>query len=163
MDYLNVGANGFGQVGDEHYYAKNRVEMKHLLELITDKFPIPEKLQMLCRFAVKAFLHDFGTYHEIVLHFDDIAIGDGYDEDEDDDEEVIFLTQEEILFIKDNAIPCVEYPKKLHDIFWDWFHEVEAFNMETDEITESIKIKYLATLDITKGEHLSISPKRKAS
>ena len=139
MDYLNVGANGFGQVGDEHYYAKNRVEMKHLLELITDKFPIPEKLQTFCRFAVKAFPHDFGTYHEIVLHFDDIAIGDGYDEDDD------------------------ETKALLHGIFWDWFHEVESFNMETEEITEAIKVKYLATLDLRKGEHLSISPKRKAS
>jgi len=139
MDYLNVGANGFSQVGDVHYYAKSKIEMKHLLELITDKFPIPEKLQTLCHFAVKAFPHDFGTYHEIVLHFDDIAIGDGYDEDDDENE--VFL----------------------HDIFWDWFHEVEAFNMETDEITEAIKVKYLATLDLRKGEHLSISPKRKAS
>ena len=82
MDYLNVGSNGFAQLGDPDYYAKNRVEMLYLLQLIGNKFPIPEELKILCRFAVKAFPHDFGTYHEIVLHFDDDAIGDGYDEED---------------------------------------------------------------------------------
>ena len=64
MDYLNVGANGFAQVGDPDYYAKNGVEMVYLLKLIKDKFPIPEELKTLCRFAVKAFPHDFGTYQD---------------------------------------------------------------------------------------------------
>ncbi len=160
MDYLNVGANGFSQVGDEHYYAKSKVEMKHLLELVTDKFPIPEQLQTLCRFAVKAFPHDFGTYHEIVLHFDDEAIGDGYDEDDDENE--IFITQEEKLFILDNAIPIPEHPKKLHDIFWDWFHQVESFDLETEEITASIKSKYnLITYKIVGGDYLLASHRKK--
>jgi hypothetical protein len=66
MNYINIGSNGFAQVGDEHYFAKNKVEMKYLLELIRDKFPIPEKLGSLCFFGVKSFPHDFGTYHEIV-------------------------------------------------------------------------------------------------
>jgi hypothetical protein len=34
MDYLNVGANGFAQVGDSAYYSKNKIEMNYLLELI---------------------------------------------------------------------------------------------------------------------------------
>lgn len=159
MDYLNVGANGYAQVGDQDYSAKSKVEMTHLLELVKDKFPIPQELQMLCRFAVKAFPHDFGTYHEIVLHFDDQEIGDGYDEEDD----WTTLSAEEIKFHLDNEIPLPQSPITLHDIFWDWFREVESFDTESEEITEAIKVKYLATLDLQKGEHLSISPKRKAS
>ena len=133
--------------------------MNYLLELIRDKFPIPEQLKMLCRFAVKSFPHDFGTYHEIVLHFDDDAIND----DDDEPEEDTFITQEEKLFMLDNAIPLPELPKTLEEIFWDWFHQVEAFDMETEEITEAIRDKYLGTLTIEKGKHLSIVPKKIAS
>jgi len=139
MDYLNVGSNGFAQVGDQDYFAKSKVEMKYLLELIRDKFPIPEKLGSLCFFGIKYFPHDFGTYMEIVLHYDDIEIG--YGDDEDDDK--------------------IDY--KLYDIFWDWFNEVESFNLETDEITEVIRTRYLGTLDASKGKHLTIVQVNKAS
>ena len=159
MDYLNVGANGFAQVGDISYYAKNRVEMGYLMELITDKFPIPEELKTLCRFAVKAFPHDFGTYHEIVLNFDDDAIGDGYDEED----AFPNISQEMIHNCFENNLPIPQSPLTLHDIFWDWFQNVECFDMETDEITEAIKNKYIATLDTSKSEHLTISSKRIAS
>ena len=37
MDWLNVGSNGFAQLGNEQYFAKSKVEMKYLLELISDK------------------------------------------------------------------------------------------------------------------------------
>jgi hypothetical protein len=142
MDYLNVGSNGFAQVGNEHYFAKSKIEMGYLLELIENKFPIPPGLKMLCRFAVKAFPHDFGTYHEIVLHFDDDAIGDGYDDEDDENDDAA---------------------EALHNMFWDWFHQVEAFDIESGEITQAIQAKYLASLNTEKGEHLSIVPKRIAS
>jgi hypothetical protein len=157
MDYLNVGCNGFAQVGDPHYFAKNRVEMGYLLELIGNKFPIPEQLKTLCRFAVKSFPHDFGTYHEIVLHFDDNAIGDGYDEED----AFPNISQEMIQNCLDNDLPIPQSPMTLHDIFWDWFHQVESFDMETGEITEAIKTKYFGTLDTSKSAHLII--KRRAS
>ena len=158
MDYLNVGANGFAQVGTTDYYAKNRVEMSYLMELITDKFPVPEELKSLCRFAVKAFPHDFGTYHEIVLNYDDDAIGDGYDQEENGFPNI---TDEEINHCFENNLPLPHAPLTLHDIFWDWFQDVEAFDMETNEITEAIKNKYIATLDTSKSEHLIV--KRRAS
>jgi len=154
MDYLNVGANGFAQVGSDDYYAKNRFKLSYLLGLIEDKFPIPDKLKYLCHFAKKAFPHDFGTYHEIVLIYDDQAIGEGFNEE--DEEDVVFYTQEEILFMKDNAISMPEQAPTLHDIFWDWFHEVESFDMETEEITQAIKDKYIQSLNTEKGEHLQI-------
>lgn len=155
MDYLNVGANGFAQIGDEHYFSKNRIEMRYLYDLIVNRFPIPDKLKFLCSFGIKAFNHDFGTYHEIILNFDDNAISDGYDEEDSENE--VFLTQEEILYIKDNAITLPDPPKKLHDIFWDWFSEVEAFDLETVEITKAIKTKYLASLNTENMEHLTVT------
>jgi hypothetical protein len=159
MDYLNVGCNGFAQVGDPHYYAKNRVEMSYLLELIVNKFPIPEQLKTLCRFAVKTFPHDFGTYHEIVLHFDDLAIGDGSEEDEED--AFPGISPETIQNCSDNDLPIPQSPMTLHDIFWDWFREVESFDMETEEITEIIKSKYFDNFPAAKSTHLII--KKRAS
>ena len=132
MDYLNVGANGFAQVGDPDYYSKNTIEMNYLLELVKSKFPVPEELSSLdCFFSIKSFPHDFGTYHEIVLFYDDTLIDEWeYSEDES---------------LAD-----------LQDKFWDWFHTVEAFDLESKEITEQIKKLYLESLDKGKGEHLKI-------
>lgn len=132
MDYLNVGANGFAQVGDPDYYSKNKIEMNYLLELVKSKFPVPEELKRLdCYFTVKSFPHDFGTYHEIVLFYDDTLIDEWeYSEDES---------------LSD-----------LQDKFWDWFHTVEEFDLESEEITEQIKKLYFESLNKEKGEHLKV-------
>jgi hypothetical protein len=115
MDYLNVGANGFAQVGDPEYFRKNKIEMSYLLELVKSKFPVPEELSSLeCYFSVKSFPHDFGTYHEIVLYYDDTVI-DGWEYSEDE-----ALTD-------------------LQEKFWDWFHAVEAFDLESDELCAILK------------------------
>ena len=159
MDYLNVGANGFAQVGNESYFAKSKVEMNYLFHLVSEKFPIPEELKMLCSFAVKAFPHDFGTYHEIVLHFDDEQIGDGSDEED----AFSHISEEEFKNCIDNNLVLPPQPSSLHETFWDWFREVESFNLETEEITEVIQTKYLATLDTSKGEHLRILQVKRAS
>lgn len=153
MDYLNIGANGFAQLGDQNYYEKNKIEMSYLIQLIQDKFPITEELSAHCRFAVKAFPHDFGTYHEIVLHFEDQVINEDYDEE---DNGFPYLTEEELKNCFENNLTVPQSPMSLHDIFRDWFHNVETFDMESEEITEAIQAKYIATLDTSKGEHLSI-------
>jgi hypothetical protein len=133
MDYLNVGANGFAQVGDPEYFRKNKIEMSYLLELILSKFPVPAELTgIYCYFMVKAFPHDFGTYHEIVLVYDDSKI----EEWETSEDEVL---------------------NELHDSFWNWFNIVESFDLESEEITEQIKNLYLKSLDKEKGEHLKVA------
>ena len=160
MDWLCVGSNGFAQVGSENYFAKSKAEMKYLLELIRDKFPIPEELKTLCRFAVKYFSHDFGTYSEIVVHFDDDAIGDGYDEEG----EGSFMTEQEYqAFLATGAVLPEAKETPLHDLFWNWFNKVEAFDIESEEITQAIEAKYLGTLNLSKGEHLSIVQVKEAS
>lgn len=106
--------------------------MSYLLELVKSKFPVTEELKSLdCYFAVKSFPHDFGTYHEIVLFYDDTLIDDWeYSEDETSTD--------------------------LRDKFWDWFHTVEFFDLESEEITEHIKKLYLDSLDKENGEHLKV-------
>ncbi len=128
MDYLYVGSNGFAQVGDPYYFEKNKIEMNYLLKLIREKFPIPDQLKGLCYFKVKAFEHDFGTYHEIVLIYNDLII----DRDESEEEE------------------------ERNTFFWSWFNEVESFNLESEEITETIKSLYYESLDLSQAEHLTL-------
>jgi hypothetical protein len=115
---------------------------------------------MLCRFAAKSFSHDFGTYQEIVVHFDDDAIFDGYDEE---DNGFPFTSEEELRKSFEENTPVVFAKETLYDIFWNWFHDVESFDMESEEITQAIEAKYLATLNMSKGEHLSIVQIKKAS
>ena len=106
--------------------------MSYLLELIRSKFPLSAELTGLnCYFMVKAFPHDFGTYHEIVFVYDDSKI----EECETPEDEVL---------------------NEFHDQFWNWFHKVEAFDLESEEITEQIKNLYLKSLDKEKGEHLKV-------
>jgi len=131
MDYLVVGSNGFAQVGDPDYYKKNLVEMNFLLELINEKFPVPGKFTFTCFYAKKSFPHDFGTYHEIVLYFDD-AVLDEWKDSED------------------------EFTRNLFDEFWDWFNQVEAFDLESEEITKRIQELYCQSLSTQKAEHLNV-------
>ena len=153
MDYLNIGANGFAQVGDPQYFAKCKVEMDYLITLIEDKFPVPETLQPHCFFGIKSFPHDFGTYHEIILYFDDNEISEDYEIEED-----VFpnISSETIQNLVENNTPIPQASLTLHDIFWDWFHQIESFDLESDEITEAIKSKYSATLNTSNAEHLII-------
>ena len=71
MDYLVIGSNGFGQVGDPEFLVKNHVEMRVLLQYLKDNYPIPEEFSFMCYYKVKWFSHDFGMYSEIVLIYDD--------------------------------------------------------------------------------------------
>ena len=155
MDYVNVGANGFAQLGDSSYYEKNKVEMKFLLEFLLKEFPIPTALVGMCRYAVKAFPHDFGTYHEIVVQYDDHEIIE--EEKEELDESEIFFTPDEFWARVDagRITPVYKLPT-LYESFWNWFNKVEMYDLETEEITEQIKSLYYNTLNMEKGEHLEI-------
>jgi hypothetical protein len=50
MDYLVIGSNGFGQVGDPEFLGKNHVEMKILLQCLKDNYPIPEEFTFMCHY-----------------------------------------------------------------------------------------------------------------
>lgn len=132
MDYLVLGSNGFAQVGDPDYSAKNKIELRILLDFFKENYPIPEPFINMAFYSIKAFLHDFGTYHEIVLIYDDCKLS-GWESSELDLESDLF------------------------DQFWDWFNSAEAADMESVELTDKIKEAYLKTIDLTKGEHFKLN------
>jgi len=70
-DFIEIGPvpadEPCAQVGEENYREKAYKECARFIELIRTKLgPEPKK----ARLAIKAFPHDFGTYHEVVCYFD---------------------------------------------------------------------------------------------
>ncbi len=41
-------------------------------------------------------------------------------------------------------------------MFYNWFNDVESWDMETEEITNKIKEQYTKSIDLNKGEHLKV-------
>ena len=119
MDYLVVGSNGFAQVGSPEYLQKNQIEMRVLLVYLIANFPVPEDFAQMCFYKVKWFQHDFGSYSEIVLIYNNSILEDWEDE------------QTEIF-----------------DRFWDWFNTVESVNLESEQLTQCITDKYHASIEL---------------
>lgn len=70
-DYLEVGSSPSDedcvQVGSDDYGPRSIIECQRWREQLERTFtPHPKG----CRFLVKRFPHDFGTYREVVLEFD---------------------------------------------------------------------------------------------
>ena len=132
MDYLVLGSNGFAQMGDSAFYKKLKIEMRVLLDYFHSSFPIPQKFKTLAYYSIKTFHHDFGDYQEIVLWYD----------------RTYFDSLEESEIESDNEI---------FDLFWSWFRVIESADLESDEFTDQIKEAYFKSVDVSKGEHLSVS------
>ena len=71
-DYLSIGSSPADedcvQVGTENYAARARQECSRYIELLRLKFgPEPKGAEL----VVKGFPHDFGTYYEVVVWYDD--------------------------------------------------------------------------------------------
>ena len=131
MDYLVVGSNGFAQVGDPDYFTKVKIELRILLEFLQTNYPVPDEFTSKANYYIKAFNHDFGTYHEVVVIFDDQYLS-------------ILMDSE------------LEPDTALFDKFWNWFNSVESVDLESEELTGQIRHAYLNTLDIEKGDHLKV-------
>jgi hypothetical protein len=53
---------------NKDYYSKMVEECRKYIKLLEERFPnIPES----CRFGIKRFSHDFGSYCEAVIYYDD--------------------------------------------------------------------------------------------
>ena len=71
-DYLSIGCTPCdeecAQVGSENYRKRAIIECTRYIQLLRGIFgDEPEG----ARFSIKAFPHDFGSYHEVVIYFDD--------------------------------------------------------------------------------------------
>lgn len=74
IDYINIGptpANEYcAQVGSNYYYEKSKIETKAFLDQLNREFPQVLETKSV-RFSIKTFSHDFGSYKEVVLNYDD--------------------------------------------------------------------------------------------
>lgn len=113
MDYLVIGSNGFAQVGTSDFYEKNRIEMSLLLAYLEKNYPIPEEFQGMCQYREKWFNHDFGSYSEIVLIYNDRQL-DCWDKTE---------------------------PEKFNR-FWEWFNQVEEADLENVALSGEMEKRY---------------------
>lgn len=57
------------QVGDPNYREKSIAECRRYKQLLESMFPDFERHG--CKFGIKGFPHDFGTYHEVVIYYHD--------------------------------------------------------------------------------------------
>ena len=70
-DYINIGSCPWDsdcvQVGQDDYTERSRIELKAFIAQIRRVIgPEPDG----ARLAIKTFQHDFGSYSEVVCHFD---------------------------------------------------------------------------------------------
>ena len=132
MDYLVIGSNGFAQMGDSAFFNKQKIEMRVLMDFFHSNFPIPQKFKTWTYYSAKTFHHDFGDYQEIVLWYD----REYFDSMEESDDEA---------------------DQEMFNLFWSWFNVIESVDLETEELTDQIRAAYFKSVDVSKGEHLSVS------
>jgi len=72
-DYIELGTTPCGedcaQVGSEGYYERAMFECKRYIRQLQRMFPIPDDCT--AHYSIRSFPHDFGTYHEVVIYYDD--------------------------------------------------------------------------------------------
>jgi hypothetical protein len=131
-DYINIGSNGFAQVGRPNYSRKSSAEMAIILPHIEKLHPVPEEFRAVASITVKGFEHEFGRYHEVVIMYNRDEVDDWEDSIHEDDNDK-------------------------HDRFYAWVNACEGVELESPELTELIEAEYLQSIDTEKGEHLTIS------
>lgn len=119
MDYVNVGAIGFSQLGTPDYFDKRKIEKSVMRKLIDEdpRFKIPENLIGICWFGIKKFPYDDGSYEEIVLYYEDRIIEKSEDDQTD-----------------------------LHYDFYNFSGEAECIDLETEELMLECQKQYSMTV-----------------
>lgn len=73
MDYIELGSSPYSedcaQLGQNGYYDFMRVEMKEFKRMMEELHP--NTSDFIGYYKVKSFPHDFGTYHELCVVYDD--------------------------------------------------------------------------------------------
>jgi hypothetical protein len=71
MDFICLGSNGFAQLGQDDYEEKARLELNALINYMYTVHPVPEGFRSIAIYKIKRFPHDFGSYMELVIVYDD--------------------------------------------------------------------------------------------
>ena len=74
LDYIVLGSTPSSEICTQvsktnEYLLEMREECRRYKKMLENRFPIPEGLNTF--FSIKRFDHDFGTYYEVVIVFDD--------------------------------------------------------------------------------------------
>ena len=71
MDYLTLGPTPADESCEQADGCRNKIRRENnaYKRQLERMFPIPDALQSV-RFSVKSFPHDFGSYTEVVVHYD---------------------------------------------------------------------------------------------
>lgn len=79
MDYVVIGSIGFAQLGNDDFFQKEKIETSVIKEIIKENpeiFSTPDGLSGIVRLKMKSFSHDFGTYKELCVIYDESLIED---------------------------------------------------------------------------------------
>jgi hypothetical protein len=76
MDYVNIGSLGVAQVGQNNYQLLSIQEGNFLLTHFKTNYPVPDEFLLYASYRWKGFQHDFGTYYELVIAYDDTNINE---------------------------------------------------------------------------------------
>jgi hypothetical protein len=119
MDFVNIGAIGFAQLGSDDYYDKRKIEKQVLIKYLdTDLFKIPDEFQHMCNFSIKKFPYEGSSYEEVVLNYDDDIVDEWAEQEED--------------FKHDYDGPPIIALKS--DRFWEFVNQAERIDLESDEL-----------------------------
>lgn len=74
LDYIVLGSTPSSETCTQvsktnEYLLEMREECQRYREMLEKRFPIPEGLNAF--FSIRKFCHDFGSYYEVVIVFDD--------------------------------------------------------------------------------------------
>ena len=136
MDYVNIGAIGFAQVGSNDYFDKRAIEKKVLTEYIETKTEI-FKIQGMCHFHSKRFPYEDTSYDEIVLAYDNNLVDDWESEHDEAYEEADFEEGED-----------PDLFESRYTRFWDFANKCERIDLETDELMEQCRIQYAKSIKL---------------
>lgn len=100
-EYIELGstpaAEDCAQVGAPDYYDRMREETRRYIEQLYNRFT--QAASYGCAFVRKSFPHDFGTYHEVCI---------SYDDDNEDSIEFAYFVEENIPeHWDDNPVPLL--------------------------------------------------------
>lgn len=139
MDYVNIGAIGFAQLGSEDYYEKRLIEKKVIRKYFESEiFNIPEEFQGMCSFQIKRFPYEDSSYDEAVLAYQEDILEEWESEHEERLETTDFDEDEDRDFFDSK-----------YQRFWDFVNKCELIDLETDILMNECRIQYADSVKLS--------------
>jgi hypothetical protein len=139
MDYVNIGAIGFAQLGTEDYHEKRLIEKQVITEYLkNDIFKIPEEFNQMSDFSIKRFPYETSSYDELVLNYSSDIVNQWSIEHDQ------MYNQTDFEEDQDPDTFETKYTR-----FWDWVNFLEKIDLDTEELMEKCRLKYAENLKLS--------------